>query len=235
MELGITTLAISAILAVVYVICRLNFGKGLGLFFRLLASYAYIASAILSVIVSTDINNFVYAFILLAITISIVPDTLIEIKDGEDKPTHMINLAMIMSGVHKVFNFVVLTALVHTYVVWQPFVFSFLISLALATLVVLYVRISHLKFDGYLLQVWAYFVIVIYVATLSVWYTFILPKLLLFAISMVLFLISEIILMHVHAGKEDNKVYFYFANYFFYFAAQLVLVAFLYFGFFTNF
>ncbi len=235
MIIGIVSISVSALIALLYVIFRLKTGTVLGTFFSLLASFSFIAAGILSLLVSSSISNTVYAFVLLALSISFVGDILVGIKDDQKDEDVFLNLGMIMFAAHKILLLVALISLIGDSIHWLPFTIGGAIAIAATVIIMTIAKAMKLDFKYFFLQICCYFFIMTYLVTLAVWYAILLPQILVFSIATVCFLFSDIVLLRMHLGKKEGKTLVFWLHNLFYFGGQLTIVGFLYFSFFNNF
>jgi hypothetical protein len=230
MVLGIVSISVSLVVSVLYIITRLKTNCMWGVASGVFAVFSFIASAILVLFNATEAVNGVYIFILLGLVISLIGDMFIELKDDKNNKGAFLNLGMIVFAAHKILNFTALILLISNAVELVNFLIAGAIAVALTFIIIFTAKMLKLNFGYALIQVICYFLISTFIATVAIWYAFLIPALIMFSIAVLLFLFSDIALLKMHLGNREGKETFFVIHNIFYFLGHALVVAFLYFG-----
>lgn len=230
MVLGIVSISVSLLVAVAYIVTRIKTNCTWGVVSGVFATFSFIASSILVLFNATDAVNNAYIFILLALVISIIGDIFIELKDDKYHNGILLNFGMIVFATHKVLNFVALMFLISNAVSVVNFLIAAAIAVTVTFIIIFTAKMFKLNFGYVFIQTICYFLISTFVTTVAIWYAFLIPSLIMFAISLLLFLFSDIAMLKMHLGTKEGKDKFFVIHNIFYFLGHALMVAFLFFA-----
>lgn len=230
MTLAIVSLSVNALFAILYIIVRLKVGGNWGTIMRAFATYSYAVSSLLALlVVSQSFNVEAYVFIMIALVLTAIADILGEEKDSQQNPELFLNISVTTFAAHKILSFVALIFLIGQQISVWPVVISAAIAAVLTAVIMIVVKMLRTNLQGFAVQTTCYFFIAAYLATLAVWYVFVIPQLLLFTLFTALIFISDIILIKLNFGNQRLKQTSFVVHKVLYYAAQTLLVAFIFF------
>lgn len=226
----IILLVVCALLAMLFIVIRAKFGGLGGVLTKTLASFAFVASAIVIIgfrYVDSSTRT-VMSLVTIGLLLGMIGDILLDLKvvyPGNDK--YYLNAGMLSFGLGHLAYFSAFST--HAINMNCDLLMPILVSLgcgAVLTVTIMFVsKKMKLEFGNFLWQTIAYsfvltfmtvFTLVLAIANGGLWLTF---------VGMLLFILSDIVLsMQYFGGKLDSKPLIV-VNHALYYAAQIVLLA----------
>jgi len=233
--LQIVLICICAVLAIGFIIARVLKGGILGVLIKTLASFGFVSSGVMGIVVS-DISTdykWVLAFIVIGLLLGMIGDILLDLKvvyEGKDK--YYLNAGMLsffLGHVCYIVAFSLWADPIQRYTSAMSIVDLLMISAGIATILTVGITLSSkkmgLKFGSYLFQTIGY----TFILTFSTAYALLLSLfgcgLWLAFVGLLLFFLSDIVLSFQYFGGKLNNKSLIIVNHALYYAAQIILVA----------
>jgi hypothetical protein len=227
--LEIILTSICVLLAIVFIVVRVCKGGMIGLLMKTLASFGFVASAIIGMVVSdaTGTTKWVIGLIALGLLCGMVGDIVLDLKviyPNNDK--FYLNSGMLSFFVGHIFYIVAfsLFANIQDETIWLPLVISAGCALVLTMGITLSSKKMGLDFGKFLIQTISY----TFILTFAMSYTLVLSilgcNLWLAFVGMVLFFLSDVVLSFQYFGGKIADKKLIAINHALYYAAQIILV-----------
>ena len=236
----IILLILSVALAAMFIVVRVKMGGLMGLVTKTIASFGFVSSAIIGLVVSdaTELSKWAAGLIVIGLLCGMVGDIVLDLKViYPDKDHYYLNTGMSAFFIGHIFYIVAFSLLVSANIVdyndtvqmfgcTVPLLITFAVSALLTVLInVSSTKMMGLQFGKFKWQTIGYTFILccsmIYTLVLSImgggmWLAF---------VGMVLFFLSDVVLSFQYfGGKIDNKTMIA-VNHGLYYAAQIIIVA----------
>ena len=203
-----------------------------GLLTKMLASFMFVTVGFVAIIKNQN-AIILSILVLLGLLCGLIGDILLDLKVvyKQDNDIYL-NSGMLAFFIGHLFYFVSLMVYTnHKIELTLPLVISVCIALALTPIIIFgSKKFMKLNFGKFFWQTMAYSFILIFLSAFSVYLTILNSKFMLFAIGLVLILISDLILSqnYFKENQENNKILVFF-NHLIYYAGQIIIATALFF------
>lgn len=228
--LEIILLVITSLLALLFIVARTLKGGNLGLVLKTLASFAFVATSIVGIILSDSTGNTKIAMGLISIglLLGMIGDIILDLKviyEGTDK--WYLNTGMLSFGLGHGAYFAAFTlvALENDTKLLLPILVGVGVAIVLTALTMIASKPLKLNFGKFLWQTIGYSFILNFMVVFSLvlaimggcgWLVF---------VGLLLFLLSDLVLSNQYFGGQLHNKVFIAVNHALYYAAQIILVA----------
>jgi hypothetical protein len=233
--LGIVLVCVCVVLATLFIVVRVLKGGLLGVLIKTLASFGFVSSGIVALVVSDVCCSYkwVLGLIVIGLVLGMIGDIVLDLKvvyPGNDK--YFLNSGMLsffLGHVCFIVSFSLWADPIQRFTSSLSIVDALFMSAGVATLLTVGITFSSkkmgLKFGNYLIQTVAY----TFILTFSTSYALILSLfcggLWLAFVGLLLFFLSDVVLSFQYFGGKINSKSLIIVNHALYYAAQIILVA----------
>ena len=233
--LGIILISICAVLAILFIVARVMKGGLLGVMIKTLASFGFVTSGIIGLIVSDMIGIYKWTLglIVVGLVLGMIGDIVLDLKvvyPNNDK--YYLNAGMLsffLGHVCFIVAFSLWTDPIERFTSAISIADALLISAGIATLLTLGITFSSkkmgLQFGNYLIQTIAYTFILTFSTTYALILSIFGAGLWLAFVGLLLFFLSDIVLSFQYFGGKLSNKSLVIVNHALYYAAQIILVA----------
>lgn len=227
--LQIILLSICTLLAIIFIIIRAKIGGLMGFLFKTLASFGFVASAIISISYMSIANDLKLSIslIIIGLLLGLIGDMLLDLKVIYNNDKIFLNSGMLSFGLGHLCYFSAFSLYANYLSVdlLTPILISVGGGIILTIAIILSSKKMHLDFGDYLWQSVAY----TFILTFMTIFTFVLilyggGKLITF-IGMILFFASDVILSLQYFGGKINDKLLIIINHTLYYSAQILILA----------
>lgn len=229
--LEIIFLVVASLLAVIFIAARTLKGGILGLMLKILASFAFVSTAVVGIILSFATGNIKIAMglIVIGLLLGMIGDIVLDLKviyEGNDK--WYLNSGMLSFSIGHGFYFAAfsLIALENGGKLLLPILIGAGASLVLSTLTMLSGKPLKLNFGKFLFQAAGYSFILNFMVVFSLVLAIMGTLNWLVFVGLLIFLLSDLVLSTQYFGGKLHSKPLIAINHLLYYAAQLIIVAF---------
>lgn len=230
----------ASVLAVLFLIVRVSFGSKnvqggvIAMFTKALASLGFILVGILGL--TQDVDNVLAAsFVVLGLIMGLIGDIVLDLKvvyDGSKEEGIYLTGGMVSFGIGHIFYFLAILAFLSTSAFLTGALFGICIAIAVVlTAAIMLAGKFVFKFDfgKFMVHsiVYAFMLTFMSVFTIALCIVMKNTVMLQFAIGMVLFLLSDIVLTQMYFGGQKKNKLLCIINHVFYYAAQICIASFI--------
>lgn len=224
-------LVIASLLALAFIVIRTLKGGIFGLMLKIVASFAFVATAIVGIILSSATGNIKIAMGLIAIGLlfGMIGDIVLDLKviyEGNDKWYLNSGMLSFSLGHGCYFAAFSLIAIENGGKLLLPILIATGASIILTIVTILSSKPLKLDFDKYLLQTIGYSFILNFMVVFTLVLAIMGSLTYLVFIGLLLFLLSDLVLSTQYFGGKLHARPFIAINHLLYYAAQLIIVSF---------
>lgn len=225
---------LSAAAAIFFMAVRVTKAPIFGLLSKTLASMIFVAMAGVGVYLAGDKLMKGAQLIVVGLAFGMVGDIVLDLKrthsEFEDLYLTSGMTAFTLAHAFNIAAAYIIASLLNIDKLWLPTIAAAAIAIAGTPVIILVsIKMMKAKFGKHFGYSVFYLFYLLFFTVLSIWFAALNPKFLLLAISMVLFLLSDLVLstMYFVDGKKEDKL-LVIVNHSLYYAAQIVIAAWIY-------
>lgn len=228
-NLQIILLCVCSVLALVFIVIRAKFG-GLGaMLLKTLASFAFVASAIVSMgIIHTDNNTqLVMSFVTIGLLLGMIGDMLLDLKVVYNNDKIFLNSGMLSFGLGHLAYFTAFSLYASNLRIdlFMPIMVAIASAIVLTIAIVFTSKKMKLDFGNYLWQTILYTFILSFMTIYTLILAIVGGASWLIFIGMILFFLSDVVLsLQYFGGKLENKLLI-IVNHVLYYSAQIIILS----------
>lgn len=217
------------ILVASFIVVRTKVGGRAGLITKTNASLGFVIAAVYG-IMSRGFDD-AFGFIILGLVFGLVGDIMLDLKViDETYERYYTNAGMASFALGHIMYFCAVLSLSTNVVLWIPLVVSLGVAAAVSSLVMFVIsKPMKLEFGKYFVQSYIYLAMLLFMTVLTIYLSFFIPNMWIFALGMGLFLISDFILSTQYFGGKLKDKLLIILNHVFYYLAQIAVFTVIYF------
>lgn len=217
------------VLVASFIVVRTKVGGRPGLITKTNASLGLVIAAVYG-IMSRGFDD-AFGFIVLGLVFGLVGDIMLDLKVvDEPYEKYYTNAGMAAFALGHVMYFCAVLSLSSGASLWLPLVVSLGVSVILSSLIMFVIsKPMKLEFGKYFTQSYIYLGMLLFMTSLTIYLSFIVANMWIFALGMGLFLISDLILSTQYFGGKLKDKMLITLNHIFYYFAQIAVFSVIYF------
>jgi len=227
--LEIILLSLTSLFALAFIVIRTIKGGLAGLILKVLASFAFVSSAVIGLVITDSMHKLSIGLIIVGLLLGMIGDILLDLKVIYDNDKFYLNFGMLSFGLGHIcyFSAVTLYALNFINAILLPIFIAVAGGCILTIAIMFGSKIMKLEFGNFLWQ--------------TVGYTFLLTLMVVYAlvvcimggnwilfVGMLVFFLSDVVLSKQYFGGLIASKPLIAINHALYYAAQILLVAFIF-------